>query len=148
VVAGGGTATTVEPSGTAFPTPSDRTVHEAEDATLGGVAIGSRHAGYTGSGYVDYANASDDFVEWTVPVPAAGTRALGFRYANGTTTDRPLRITVDGTVVGTLSFLPTGSWTTWGTARLTAALPAGNAVRIRATATGSSGANLDSLAIG
>ncbi|MCS7477783.1 TIM-barrel domain-containing protein [Umezawaea endophytica] len=148
VVTGGGTAATVEPSGTAFPTPSDRTVHEAEDAALNGVVIGSRHAGYTGNGYVDYTNATGDHVEWTVTVRAAGTRALGFRYANGGTTDRPLTISVDGTVVGTLSFAPTGAWTTWATARLDAALPAGSAVRIRATATGSSGANLDSLTIG
>ncbi|WNV85601.1 TIM-barrel domain-containing protein [Umezawaea sp. Da 62-37] len=148
VVTGGGVAATVEPSGAAFPVPSDRTVHEAEDATLGGAVIDSRHAGYTGGGYVDCSNASGDFVEWAVTVPAAGTRALGFRYANGAATDRPLAISVDGTAVGTLSFPSTGSWTTWGTARLTAALPAGNPVRIRATTTGSNGANLDSLIIG
>jgi alpha-D-xyloside xylohydrolase len=148
VVTGGGVATTVEPSGTAFPTPSDRTVHDAVDATLGGVVIGSAHRGYTGNGYVDYTNATADFVEWTVPVPAAGPRALGFRHANGGTTDRPLAISVNGVAVGTLPFSPTGSWTTWGIARLTAALPAGTSVKIRATATGSSGGNLDSLIIG
>ncbi|HEX6345002.1 TIM-barrel domain-containing protein [Umezawaea sp.] len=147
VVTGGGAAAVVEPSGTAFPTPSGRTVHGAEDAALGGAVIGSRHAGYTGNGYVDFTGATDDFVEWTIAVPSAGTRALGFRYANGGTTDRPLRVSVGGTVVGTLPFAPTGAWTTWATARLTAALPAGSAITVRATATGASGGNLDCLVV-
>nr|WP_245886955.1 DUF5110 domain-containing protein [Umezawaea tangerina] len=148
VVTGGGTAVTVEPSGTAFPTPVDRTVHAAEDAAVGGAVIGSRHAGYTGNGYVDFAGATGDFVEWTVGVRTAGSRTLGFRYANGGTADRPLAVSVDGTAIGTLAFPPTGSWTAWGTARLTAALPAGSGVRIRVTATGASGGNLDCLVIG
>ncbi|MFD5826760.1 TIM-barrel domain-containing protein [Lentzea sp. NPDC060358] len=146
-VRSGGTAATVEPSGTPFPAPSARTVHGAEDAARGGAVLASRHPGYTGTGYVDFAHDADDHVEWTVTVPAAGTRSLGFRYANGGTADRPLRITVNGAVVATgLSFPPTGDWRTWRTATLTAALPAGS-VRIRATATGSSAGNLDCLVV-
>jgi alpha-D-xyloside xylohydrolase len=118
------------------------------NAALTGVALGSQHAGYTGEGYVDYLNDANDFVEWTVSVAVAGTHTLKFRYANGGTTNRPLAISVDGTVVdASTAFPPTGSWTTWDNAILDAALPAGGAVRIRATAIGSSGSNLDCLTV-
>ena len=148
VVTGGGVAATVGPSGAAFPSPSGVTVYEAEKAVLSGVAIDSQHAGYTGGGYVDFLNPGDDFVEWTVNIATAGTHTLKFRYANGGTANRPLAISVNGTVVnGNLAFTPTGSWTAWENASLDAALPAGGAVRIRATATGSSGGNLDCLIV-
>ncbi|MBL7260018.1 TIM-barrel domain-containing protein [Paractinoplanes lichenicola] len=147
LVTGGGLAVTVEPSGAAFPAVSPTTVHEAEDAARSGPTLGSQHAGYTGSGYVDYANPSGDYVEWTVPVTTTGSYVLGFRYTNGGTANRPLKITVNGTAVTTVAFLPTGDWKTWRTASATVSLPAGTAVRIRATATGASGGNLDSLSI-
>jgi hypothetical protein len=52
----------------------------------------------------------------------------------------------DGTTVnGALPFNPTGSWDTWSTTSFTAALPAGSQVPVRASTTGSNGANIDSL---
>jgi alpha-glucosidase (family GH31 glycosyl hydrolase) len=148
VVTGGGIAATVDPSGATFPAPSGATVYEAEDAALSGVTIGSQHAGYTGNGYVDYTNASGDFVEWTANVKIAGAYTLKFRYANGATADRPLSISVNGALVnGSMSFSPTGGWATWANATLRGTLPAGSSVKIRATAIGSNGSNIDSLTI-
>jgi alpha-glucosidase (family GH31 glycosyl hydrolase) len=148
VVAGGGTAATIDPSGAAFPIPSGGTVYEAEDATLSGVAIASQHRGYTGTGYVDYTNGANDFVEWTVNVAVTRTYTLTFRYANGGTTDRQLAISVNGAVIiPKLTFNPTGGWSTWANVSLNAALPAGASVKVRATATGASGGNIDSLTI-
>ncbi|GIJ44416.1 hypothetical protein Val02_13020 [Virgisporangium aliadipatigenens] len=142
-----GIAATVRPSGRAFPAASGPTVHAAEDAARNGVAIDTRHPGYTGNGYADYTNATGDHVEWTVNVTSAGNHTLAFRYANGGTADRPLAIAINGTTVAAaLSFPGTGSWSTWRDAQLTASLPAG-AVRIRATATGASGANIDCLSV-
>ncbi|MEV4641338.1 TIM-barrel domain-containing protein [Actinoplanes sp. NPDC049548] len=148
VETGGGTAVTVEPSGKPYPSPSAVTVHGAEDAALSGVALATRHPGYTGSGYADYSNASGDFVEWSVTVPAAGSYTLAFRYANGGTSDRPLTIAVNGAVVDAgKSFPVTGAWQNWQTTSLTTHLP-GGAVRIRAAASGSSGGNIDCLSVG
>jgi alpha-D-xyloside xylohydrolase len=147
VQAGGGVAATIRPSGQPFPATTGPTVYPAEEATLNGVAIGTQHPGYTGNGYADYANATGDHVEWTATVATAGAHTLTFRYANGGTTDRPLAITVNGTTVHTgLAFSPTGDWRTWRTTGVPASLPAG-AVRIRATATGSGGGNIDCLSI-
>jgi alpha-D-xyloside xylohydrolase len=146
VLTGGGTAATVEPSGAAFPTPAG--VFEAEDAALSGAVVSTANGGFTGTGYADYVHASGDFVEWTVNVATAGSHTLAFRYANGGTTNRPLSLSVNGAVINSaLAFNPTGSWTTWGSTTLSASLPAGSAVKIRATATGSSGANIDNLTV-
>jgi hypothetical protein len=73
---------------------------------------------------------------------------LLFGFANGTTANRPMDVSVNGTVVATgLAFGPTGEWTVWQTASVTAALNAGaNTIRaVSTTATG--GPNLDYVEI-
>ncbi|GLZ01756.1 hypothetical protein Acsp02_90070 [Actinoplanes sp. NBRC 103695] len=144
---GGTVAATVKPSGQPFPAVTGPAVYGAEEATLSGVVIGSRHRGYTGYGYTDYTTATGDYIEWTVDVAVAGTHTLTFRYANGGNASRPLAITVDGvTAAAAQPFPPTSGWATWTTTSLTTSLPAG-AVRIRATATGASGGNIDCLSV-
>ncbi len=121
---------------------------EAEKARLSGAVVASSQPGYTGTGFVDYLNASGDFVEWTVTVASAGTYSLGFRYANASIAPRPLAIVVNGTVAAAaLAFPGTGSWSTWKTVSINAPLVAGKNL-VRATATGTSGANIDNLVIG
>ena len=58
------------------------TIYEAENAAKSGAAFGNQNGGFTGTGYVDFQNASADYVEWTVSVATAGSYALEFRYAN------------------------------------------------------------------
>ncbi|MEJ2857765.1 MULTISPECIES: cellulase family glycosylhydrolase [unclassified Saccharothrix] len=122
------------------------TTHQAESATISNGLVESNHSGYTGTGFVNYDNETGSYVEFTTTAPAAGTVTLTFRYANGTTTNRPMTITVNGTTTTTnLAFPSTGTWTTWQTATTTATLTAGTN-RIRATATTSTGGpNLDKL---
>jgi hypothetical protein len=120
--------------------------YEAENATLSQATVATNHIGFSGSGFVDYTNVTGSYVEWTVDASAAGTATLAFRYANGTTTDRPMSISVNGTVVsGSLSFPGTGSWDTWQTKSISAALKSGsNMVRATAT-TANGGPNVDWL---
>jgi alpha-L-fucosidase 2 len=122
------------------------TTFQAESAALGQATVATNHTGFTGSGFVDYANVIGSFVEFTVNAASAGTVTLTFRYANGSTTDRPMDIGVNGTVVArTVSFPPTGSWDTWSTVSVSGPLVAG-ANRVRATAvTANGGPNLDRL---
>jgi hypothetical protein len=120
---------------------------EAENAVRSGVAIGTMHTGYTGSGYGDYVNATGDYIEWTANVPTAGTYTLSFRYALNNTQARQLSVRVNGTLVQSgLSFPATGTWTNWTFVSLTANLQAG-ANTIRTTATGTSGPNIDHLRV-
>ncbi|MDQ3002592.1 MAG: PQQ-dependent sugar dehydrogenase [Fibrobacterota bacterium] len=121
--------------------------YQAESAALFGAVIANNHTGYTGTGFVDYLNASGDYIEWTVNAAAAGSKALDFRYALGATTARNMSVTVNGTVVnGNLVFTPTGAWTTWSILTVNANLNAG-ANKVRATAIGYSGPNVDNLGV-
>jgi hypothetical protein len=123
------------------------TIYEAENALLSGPVVASNKAGFTGTGFADYINASADYIEWTVTAATAGQNTLKFRYANGGTTSRPLLIAVNGaTVASSLAFPATGAWTTWSTVSLTANLNAGTN-KVRATAIGSSGGNVDHLEV-
>lgn len=121
-------------------------IYQAESAKLSGVVVGKDNSGYTGTGFADYQHADGDYVEWTVQVPAAGTYTLQFRYANASFTDRPLAISVNGGDATNLSFPSTGWWTTWSVVGQTVTLAAG-ANTVRATATGSSGGNIDWLGV-
>jgi len=123
--------------------------YQAEDATISQGVVESNWPGFTGTGFVNYNNVVGSYVEWTVSAASAGTTGLTFRFANGSTANRPMDITVNGVLVGNdVAFPPTGAWSTWQTATVNAALVAG-ANTIRATAVGSSGGpNVDKLTLG
>jgi len=120
---------------------------EAEEALLNGALVTNSASGYTGTGYADYQHASGDYIEWTVNNPVAGSYSLQFRYANGGTTDRPLKLEVNGVLIAAnLSFSPTGSFTNWSVFSATANLSAG-ANKVRLTTTGFNGPNVDHLVV-
>jgi hypothetical protein len=120
---------------------------EAEAAARSGPKIATDQAGFTGTGYADFIAASGEWIEWTVTSTTARTATLDFRYANGTTSDRPLELRVNGSVLNSrLPFVGTSAWTTWRTVSVTVSLQAG-ANKIRLTSIGASGANLDSLTV-
>jgi aryl-phospho-beta-D-glucosidase BglC (GH1 family) len=121
---------------------------QAEDATIVQGIVESNHAGFTGTGFVNYNNVAGSYVEWTVNAAEAGNVGLTIRFANGSTANRPMDIAVNGTVVapGT-AFNPTGAWTTWQEVTVNATLTAGTN-KVRATATTvSGGPNVDRLSV-
>jgi hypothetical protein len=125
--------------------PDTTPIYEAENATLSGAVVARNQAGYSGTGFADYVNATGDYVEWSVSAPSAGAQMLKFRYANGGSTDRPLELKVNGVVVNSsLSFPPTGGWTTWVFVSSSATFNSGNNT-VRLTTVGSSGPNVDLL---
>ena len=131
-----------------LPAARGQAVYEAENATLSGPVVANQYAGYSGTGYADFQNATGDYVEFALVANSTRTYPLAFRYANGGTADRPLQLSVNGNVaVSSLSFPVTGGWTAWAfTATNNVALNAGpNTVRI--TSTGANGANVDYLLV-
>ena len=121
--------------------------YQAESATLAGPLALSNVPGFTGTGFADYQRSTFEYVEFQIAVPAEGRYDLDFRYANGSASDRPLELTVDGTVRDArLSFAPTGSWRTWKTTGSRVALAAGRHT-VRLTSVGSGGPNLDALTV-
>ncbi|MEV0235542.1 CBM35 domain-containing protein [Nonomuraea sp. NPDC050786] len=122
------------------------TEYQAEAATLSQAAVATNHTGYTGSGFVDYVNTTGGYIEWTVNVADSGSHTLTIRYANGTSTNRPMSISANGTAT-TRDFPATANWDTWADAQITATLNAGvNTVRATAT-TANGGPNVDRLSV-
>jgi hypothetical protein len=132
-----------------FPTQvsAATTTYQAEDGQLFHGTVDSDHAGFTGRGFVNGANEVGSWVQVSVTVGTAGNTALAFRFANGTSANRPMSIAVDGTTVATPAFAATGSWTSWTTTTVNTTMTAGTHT-VRATSTTASGGpNLDSLTV-
>ncbi len=132
----------------AVPASAATTAYEAEHATRTLGVVESNHAGFTGSGFVNFDNVPGSAVEFAVRAAVAGDHDLVFRYANGTSADRPLRVEVNGAVAfDGVSFPGTGAWTSWVTRGVGVRLAAGaNVVRVVAT-TADGGPNLDSVVV-
>lgn len=120
---------------------------QAEQATLVGARIARDHAGYTGTGFVDFIHDTGDAIEWTIDNPVAGLYALDFRYANGSTIDRAASLWVNGEEMSdSLGFLPTASWSTWRESSWTVRLETGTN-RIRLETFGRPGPNIDAMTV-
>jgi rhamnogalacturonyl hydrolase YesR len=122
---------------------------QAEGATFNGACtLDTNQAGFTGTSFVNCPNDTTSFIKWTaVRVQSTGTKRLGFRFANGTTTNRAAELQVNGVVVNAnLAFNPTGAFTTWATVTVDVAVNAGNnTVQLRGTVASVGLANIDRL---
>ncbi len=120
--------------------------YQAESATISNGVVATNHTGYTGTGFVDSTNAIGAFVEFTVTSSAAASATVTIRYANGTTTNRPSSVLVNGTSVNSaLAFNATTNWDTWANQTQAVTLNAGsNTFRLTAT-TANGCANLDKI---
>ncbi|MCU0693171.1 MAG: M66 family metalloprotease [Polyangiaceae bacterium] len=122
-------------------------VYQAEDFTSqSGCQKTAVHAGYTGTGFMDF-GGNGSLVEWNnVNAPSAGKYTLVFRYANGASGTRQCAITVnDTTNAGNVQFGSTGAWASWSNNSIDVNLKQGNnKIRVMAN-TGSGGPNLDKM---
>ncbi|MBC7799822.1 MAG: carbohydrate-binding protein, partial [Gemmatimonadaceae bacterium] len=134
------------------PTPPPTTgLYEAElAARTPGAIVDTIHAGFTGTGFVDYvAGAAGDpnpKLTFSVQVATAGSYEVRIRYSNRTASGpRPLGLEVNGAAQGTLPFVPVGDLdTNYGIQTATLQLQAGTNT-IGLTAPGGVGPNIDSL---
>jgi hypothetical protein len=110
--------------------------------------VDSNNAGYTGSGFANTNNALNTTVRWRVNATAAGNYSFQWRFANGTTGNRPGSLRINGTTLSTVALPATGAWTTWtNSSSVSAALRAGaNDIALVATTSGGL-ANIDSLTV-
>jgi lysophospholipase L1-like esterase len=107
---------------------------EVAPATCAGT-IDSNHAGYSGTGFCNGDNAVGAAAQFTVTASTSATATLAIRHANGTTTNRPADVLVNGVVVqAAAAFNPTGAWSTWVTTVLTVSVRSGsNTIRLTPT---------------
>ena len=129
--------------------PSSQTiVYQAESGSLSQAAVESNHSGFTGSGFVNFDNLVGSSAQWTVNQASAGTAIITFRYANGTTSNRAMSISVNGTAINSsLAFNGTGAWATWAEQSMTTQLNAGSNVIRAVSTTSDGGPNLDQLSV-
>ncbi len=121
--------------------------YEAEEATVSGAQVASNNGGFSGSGFVDYINKRNDYVEWSVDFAATAPYRLLFRYANGSTAERNLQVSLDGQAIDTLRGYTTTSWASWRSENVDPVLISAGEHRIRLTALGNSGPNVDYLQV-
>jgi hypothetical protein len=128
--------------------PDGDQIYQAENATYYLSMVETEHAGYTGSGYVNYRNRVGSYIEWRIDSPAASNVTARFRFANGSTGTRRVELRLGGVVVNSsVDFATTGAWTSWQTRDVNLALKAGtNLLRVRSIAS-SGGPNMDRLQI-
>jgi hypothetical protein len=119
---------------------------QAEDALLSGAVVANNHLFYNGTGFADFKNPSNDYIEWTVQINVPGTYNLGFRFANASSKSRSLQITDNGIIAGTATFIPISpSWSGWAFFSGPNVFLSAGIHKIRLTATGTSGPNIDEL---
>lgn len=88
--------------------------HYAEDAAVENGVSETTNTGFTGSSYINLDNSADSTITWTLNAFESGNYLVTFCMANGTETDRSMKIEVNGSSDYWIqSFNGTGAWTTW-----------------------------------
>ena len=113
----------------------------------GGVTIDSNNTGFNGTGFANFP-MTGGYAQFSGigGGPSGGSTTLIIRYALGATGSRTGTLTVNG-ASQSITFAPTGSWTTWTTMSVPITLAAGTGNTIRFDSTGQDLANLDQIAI-
>ncbi len=125
-------------------------ISEAEQGQgNGGVVLANTHAGYEGSGYIDFpdvAQGPNVKITWAINSSTTSATKLTFRYGNGGAANRPLNLRVNGGNPILVNFPTTGSWTNWSTVTTgNVTLNAGNNTVVLSADAGSVGANIDQV---
>jgi lysophospholipase L1-like esterase len=109
------------------PTSTTTTIQAESACLVNGILSESTNAGFHGSGYVNTDNKVGAVISWSLNSQVAQSAMLTFRYANASANDRRISVNVNGvSQVVSLSFLPTGAWTTWNTVSVQVNLALGN----------------------
>lgn len=98
--------------------------YEAEDAIYTGKSD-AQHAGYSGTGFVDFQSNGENSIIFTVCETEAGVYDAIFRYALGKNEERKGRLYVNDFYVTTLNFIPGTSFTEWKDEIVTLSLNSG-----------------------
>jgi hypothetical protein len=122
------------------------TLYAAEFAALGGNAVlETTNGGFVGSAYVNSAINGSSIEFGNVHGGLGGPKKLRFRsaLASGARTGR---LVING-VAQSITFTPTGSWTSWAVTEVDAQLLSGPVNTIRLESTGQDLANIDQLEV-
>ena len=133
-------------SGTGIP-EGEQNVLQASDAVLFGSYLRTQYSGYTGSGYIDLADRTGSYFEFSFKRTLAATDTITIYFANGASS-RSLQMSLNDVVISSPSFSSTGSWTNWSTLEVIIPLVSGlNRLKFASTTNGSN-PNIDKIFIG
>ena len=131
----------------ALPTPGSCGEYEAEDATASGPQFESSHAGFSGTGFMDFVANDGEYLEWTVAASSTTFIHMNWQYALKYGS-RNLQLSVNGETLQEVAFPGSGSWSTWTrTSSVSARLTEGSINTIRIASNGNSGANIDQMRV-
>ncbi|MDD6279844.1 MAG: RICIN domain-containing protein [Oscillospiraceae bacterium] len=106
------------------------------------------NTGYKGDAYVNLDNTTSSYITWTVNAARTGNYLVMIRNANGTDSDRKMKIEVNGASdYWVQSFIGTGSWTDWAERGIVLPLREGSNTIKFTSLTENGGPNLDYITI-
>ena len=122
--------------------------YPAEAATLSGTGTirEKTNAGWNGQGYINFPTTGGAMTLNNVRAAAAGTKTLRIRFALAGTTARTGQLVVNG-VTTSITFNPTGAFTTWATKDVSITLNSGTTNTIQLKSNGADLANIDELTV-
>ncbi len=125
----------------------NRLVIQAEEGTYSG-KTDQQHPGFTGSGFVDTENAVGAYLQIEFSVKDIGETTIHIFYAHGKTDDRTASVHLNKQLsVASLSFPPTGAFTSWSEIQAQVVLVAGtNVLKLMALTSGGL-VNIDKIEI-
>ncbi|WP_323814422.1 pectinesterase family protein [Cellvibrio sp. NN19] len=109
--------------------------------------IDTKHAGYTGTGFVDTENAIGASITWSIAAASTKTYSAQIRFGNGGTAARRATLLVNDVKIKTLDFPTNSNWALWQTVNVDIPLKANtNSIKLVAeTADGL--ANIDNIRV-
>jgi fibronectin type 3 domain-containing protein len=120
---------------------------QAEAGTIGGgVTIDSNNAGFNGTGFANFPTTGGFLQFSNVNGGSGGAGTVTIRYALGITTSRTGQLLVNG-VTQSITFTPSGSWTTWTNKVVNITLGSGTTNVIRFQSNGQDLANIDEITV-
>lgn len=121
-------------------------IYFASDMSFAQGVLENVNVGYTDEAYVNLDNTAGSLLEWNIRVPVSGNYLCMFRIANGSSTNRSMKIEVNQMADYWMQdFLSTGSWTDWAERGIVLPLTAGDNLIRMTSATADGGPNLDTL---
>lgn len=146
VTGGGLTRTiTVTQAGTSSTTADTYPAENAVRAGTGTV-LETTNSGYHGTGYVNFPANGGTLTFNSVDGNGGGTKNLAIRYALGVSTSRTCNLLING-VSRSITFQPTGAWTTWSTLTVSITLNNNSSNTIQFATTGSDSGNIDEITV-
>jgi lysophospholipase L1-like esterase len=130
------------------PTANPADVYQAESFPIAGTGAvyESTNAGFHGTSYVNLGTTGCTLTFTNIAGQSGGTKSLGIRYALGAATARTVNLVVNGTTTS-LTFQPTGSWTTWQTMNVNVTLNNNSTNTIQFATTGNDSGNIDEISV-